>query len=86
MEPIVLAQLAEGEDLANPPRHHFQVIDPPFELPTELDERVLIALRAENGPFPEGRELAVTARACLAELRRACRAQAAGPAATQIAS
>ncbi|MGH2708564.1 MAG: hypothetical protein ACRDJF_11750 [Actinomycetota bacterium] len=35
-----------------------------------LGERVLQALRAENGPFPEGRELAIVVRCCLAELRR----------------
>ncbi len=40
------------------------------EAMTDLDERELAALRAENGPFPEGRELAVVARGCLAELRR----------------
>jgi hypothetical protein len=37
---------------------------------TDLGERVLQALRAENGPFPEGRELAIVVRGCLAELRR----------------
>ncbi len=37
---------------------------------TDLGERVLQALRAENGLFPEGRELAIVVRCCLAELRR----------------
>jgi hypothetical protein len=85
MEPIVPGRLAEGEDFAIPSRYLLQVADPTFEQPMELDERVLTALRAENGPFIEGRELAITARACLAELRRARTAQIV-PAADQIAS
>ncbi|MGH2731536.1 MAG: hypothetical protein ACRDJG_01055 [Actinomycetota bacterium] len=84
MGPFISAQLAEQEDFAMPPRYRLQM-DTEFELPLELDERVLTALRAENGPIPEGRELAIVARACLAQLRRAHSAQA-DPIAVQMAS
>lgn len=70
MGAIAAAQLEEGE-LALPLRYRLQVVGRKREMTMELDERVLTALRAENGPLVEGRELAIIARAYLAELRRA---------------